>query len=223
MNKCKVQKMLHGGIMKHGFTLPVLFLVLAAALNCIAPETSQAEYADRELSNYVAIKGGIYSPSDHYDIDDFNYGQDRFDNKTGFNGELAIGHYFLPILAVELGAGYFESKGTPVTPPGETKLKVVPIIATGKVLLPLGLIEPYGEFGIGAYFTELDVKGNEGEFSGSSEITYGLHGGAGINFNVTDSVFLGAEVRYLWAEPSFGGQHINLNGFTTTANLGLRF
>ena len=69
MNKCKVQKMLHGGIMKHGFTLPVLFLVLAAALNCIAPETSQAEYADRELSNYVAIKGGIYSPSDHYDID----------------------------------------------------------------------------------------------------------------------------------------------------------
>ena len=31
------------------------------------------------------------------------------------------------------------------------------------------------------------------------------------------------EGRYLWANPSFDGEHIKLNGFTTTANLGLRF
>lgn len=210
--------------MKPGFALPALFLVLATALIVIAPPASQAEYAAGKPANYVAIKGGIYSPSESFDINDFNAGlTDRLDSKTGFNGELAIGHYFLPVLAVELGVGYFESKGSPAAAPGETKLKVVPVIATGKVLLPIGMIEPYGEFGIGAYFTELDVTGNSGSFRGSSEITYGLHGGAGINFNVTDSLFLGVEGRYLWAEPSFGGEHIKLNGFTTTANLGLRF
>lgn len=231
MNKCKGQIKgqikSHGGIRKLSFALPALFLVIAAALICIAPPASQAEqaeYAAREPADYIAFKVGFYSPSESFDIDNFNSGQtDRFDSKTGFNGEIAIGHYILPILVMELGAGYFESKGSPAAAPGETKLKVVPVIATGKVLLPLGLIEPYGEFGIGAYFTQLDVTGNSGSFSGSSEITYGLHGGAGVNFNVTDSMFLGVEGRYLWANPSFGGQHIKLNGFTTTANLGLRF
>jgi hypothetical protein len=44
-----------------------------------------------------------------------------------------------------------------------------------------------------------------------------------VNFNVTPNVFLGAEGRYLWAKPSFGGQDIKLDGFTVTGNLGFRF
>jgi len=196
------------------------FLIFTVALIGVTPPVFAAE----KPSNYVALKGGIYSPSDSYDLDNFNGGSiTHLDNKTGFNGEVAIGHYFLPVFAVELGAGYFESKGSPAAAPGDAKLKAVPVLATAKALLPLGPIEPYGEFGIGAYFTKFDVNGNLGSFSGSSDFTYGLHAGAGVNFNITDIIFLGFEGRYLWAKPSYGGQDIKLDGFTTTADLGVRF
>jgi opacity protein-like surface antigen len=87
----------------------------------------------------------------------------------------------------------------------------------------LGPIEPYGEFGIGAYIADLDVSGNLGDFSSSTKGVFGFHAGAGVNFNITPILFLGVEGRYLWAKPSFGGQDIKLDGFTVTADLGLRF
>lgn len=189
----------------------------------VAAWVSIASAAETPI-NYLELKAGVYSPSDSFDLHNFNGGVDsHLDSKTGFNGEVAIGRYLIPILAVELGAGYFESKGSPATPPGETKLKVVPVTATAKVLAPLGPVEPYGEFGIGAYFSRLELDGNLGAFSGSSDTTYGLHAGAGVNVNVADNVFLGVEGRYLWAKPSFGGQDVKLNGFTVTGDLGYRF
>jgi opacity protein-like surface antigen len=198
-----------------------LYLSLTVALVCITSPV----FAEDKPANYFALKAGVYSPSTSYNLRDFNNGNEsRLDSKTGFDGELAIGHYFLPMFAIELGAGYFESKGSPAAEPGETRLKVVPVLVTGKVLIPIGtVIEPYGEFGIGAYFTKLEVNGNLGSFSGSSKITYGLHAGAGINFNITDATFLGVEGRYLWAKPSYGGQDVKLDGFTATAVLGFRY
>jgi opacity protein-like surface antigen len=201
-----------------------LSLVLSAVLIALAPSTSLAEPASEKNSSYTVIKGGIYSPSDTYDLDNFNNGStSHLDTKTGFNGELAFGHYFLPIFGIELGAGYFESKGSPAAEPGSTKLKVVPVLASAKLFLPLGSIEPYGEVGIGAYFTKLEVSGNLGSFSGSSKVTYGVHAGVGLNINLTDTFFLGAEGRYIRAKPEFGGQPVKLNGFTATIDLGFRY
>jgi hypothetical protein len=57
----------------------------------------------------------------------------------------------------------------------------------------------------------------------SKEVTYGLHAGGGLNINLQDTMFLGVEGKYLWAEPSFGGQHIKLDGFVSTAVLGFRY
>jgi len=189
-----------------------------------SPVSAQDKSADDKPANYIALKGGVYSPSRSYHIRDFNDGnKTRLDSKTGFDGELAVGHYFLPVFAIELGAGYFESKGSPASVPGKTKLKVVPVLVTGKVLIPIGpVFEPYGEFGAGAYFTSLKVTGNVGSFSSDSKITYGLHAGGGMNFNITDTSFLGVEGRYLWAKPAYGGEDIRLDGFTVTAVLGLR-
>jgi len=200
-------------------------LILAAALICMtSPVSAEDNPMKGKSENYVTLKGGVYSPSKSYHLRDFNDGnRSKLDSKTGFNGEIAVGHYFIPMLAIELGAGYFESKGSPDAEPGETKLKVVPVLLTGKVLIPIGpVIEPYGEFGIGAYFTKLNITGNSGRFSGDSKITYGLHAGAGINFNITDTTFVGVEGRYLWAKPKYGGQYINMDGFTATAVLGFR-
>jgi opacity protein-like surface antigen len=192
----------------------VLILVLSAALTGIASLASAAG----NPSNYVVLKGGLYSPNNDFDI-----GATHFELDDGFVAELAVGHYIVPFFATELGIGYFESKASPAVPPGEVKFKVVPVTLTGKVLLPFGPIEPYGEFGIGGYITEADVSGTIGNFAGSTKGVFGLHAGGGVNFNITPNVFLGAEGRYLWAKPSFGGQDIKLDGFTVTGNLGYRF
>jgi opacity protein-like surface antigen len=200
---------MEGKMMKTPFAI---FLVLAVALIGIAPTVSLAEYP----SNYLVLKGGLYSPSDDFDLQ----GQ-HFNHDDGFVAEIAYGRYFMPMFALELGAGYFESEAS--APAGETKFKVVPVTLTGKVLFPIGPVEPYGEFGIGGYFADADVSGSITNFSGSTESVFGLHAGAGVNFNITPTIFLGAEGRYLWAKPSWGGTDIKLDGFTVTANLGFRF
>jgi opacity protein-like surface antigen len=202
---------LGGKMMKTAFAS---FLVLAVALIGIAPSVSLAE----NPSNYFVLKGGLYSPGQDFDV-----GAAHFELDDGFVAELAVGHYIVPFFAAELGVGYFESKATPAVPAGETKFKVVPVTLTGKVLFPFGPIEPYGEFGIGGYITKVDVSGTIPNFSSSTKGVFGLHAGGGVNFNITPSVFLGAEGRYIWAKPSFGGQDIKLDGFTVTADLGFRF
>src|SRR5512144_2142807 len=134
-------------MMKTAFAV---LLVLAVAVIGVAPSGALAEYP----SNYVVLKGGLYSPSDDFDLQ----GQ-HFDRDDGFVAELAYGHYFMPMFALELGAGYFESKASAAVPPGETKFKVVPLTLTGKVLFPIGPVEPYGEFGLGGYITQTDLSG----------------------------------------------------------------
>lgn len=214
-------------------TKSILFLILAVALIGInspasaedKPATAdKSSYSEYKPVNYVLLKGGIYSPSENFDLDNFNGGTTaRLDSKTGFAGEVAVGHYFLPMLAVEIGAGYFESEGSPAAQDGDTKLRVVPLIATGKVFLPLGMFEPYGLAGIGAYISDLNVHNNTGTLRGSTEITYGFHAGAGFNINFHNNMFAGVEGKYLWAEPEFGGRDIKLDGFVTTANIGFRY
>ncbi|MBU0483616.1 MAG: porin family protein [Proteobacteria bacterium] len=198
----------------------VMTIVLATTLTGIITPAFAAE----NPANYLMIKAGVYSPSSSHDLNDFNGGsRTRLDSETGFAGEIAAGHYFLPMVALELGAGYFQSEGSAAAQPGETKLKVVPVTLSGKVLLPLGMFEPYGLLGVGAYITDLDVSGNTGNFSGSSETSFGLHAGGGVNLNFNKEMFVGLEGKYLWSKPSFGGQDIDLDGFITTVNLGFRY
>jgi len=197
-------------------------LVLAVMLTGI----TATAFAEDKPANYVALKGGVYSPSDSYDIDNFNSGnRTSLDSKTGFAGELAFGHYFLPMLAVEVGAGYFESDGSAEAEPGEVTLKVVPVVATAKALLPLGIFEPYALFGAGAYFTDFEASGNNNNstFNGSTDVTYGLHAGAGLNVDFAKNLFAGVEAKYLWVESDFDGQDVNIDGFITTAVIGVRF
>src|SRR5660397_136145 len=106
---------------KMGKTVFALFLALAVGLTGIAPSVSLAEYP----SNYVVLKGGLYSPSNDFDLQ----GQ-HFNHDDGFVAEIAYGHYFMPMFALELGAGYFESKASAAVPAGETKFKVVCLLYT---------------------------------------------------------------------------------------------
>ena len=208
----------------------ILNLIVAMAVLGITSAAYAADEKpgkDEKPLNYVVLKGGMYSPSTTFDLDyavGANTTKRHLDSKVGFAGEVAMGHYFLPELAVELGAGYFQSKGSEATV-GNAMLRVVPLIATAKVFLPMGVFEPYGLAGIGAYISDIEVNENSTvkQIKNSTEVTYGFHAGAGFNINFTSKMFAGLEGKYLWAEPSFGGQHVKLDGFITTANLGFRF
>jgi opacity protein-like surface antigen len=217
-----------GGIVK---TKCALFAVVVLGMAGFASLASAAR-----PGSYLALKGGIYSPSASFNIKNVGISNDTFDadTKAGFDGEIAIGHYILPTLALELGAGYFKGKGSiKTTPVHDVKFDVIPVVITAKVLVPVGPIDPYGEAGLGAYFTKFKVADNLNTFSGNT--TFGLHAGAGLNINISPSVFLGVEGRYVTANPSFGNQKIKLNdteyaldgfklnGFTTTLVLGFGF
>jgi outer membrane protein W len=216
-------------------TKRALFLLIVFGLAGLAPQSSGAE----RLGSYLALKGGIYSPSASFDLGNVDVeAAFKGDAKSGVDGELAFGHFFLPTFALELGAGYFKAKGS-FDATGATgthhrlDFNVIPIIVSAKAFIPAGPVDPYGELGIGAYITDFTVNDNTSTFSGTT--TFGAHAGAGLNINFSPHAFIGVEGRYVWANPSFGDQKIKLNdteytlngfklnGFTTTLALGYSF
>ncbi|MDO9693900.1 MAG: outer membrane beta-barrel protein [Candidatus Latescibacteria bacterium] len=213
--------------------LATILLIAICAVG-FAPLNSEAA----AMGNYLTLKGGIYSPSKTFNLGNVDI-ETTFDSdtETGVAGEVAIGHYVLPTLALEFGVGYFNGKGT-LKPRTSAVLQqadfdVIPVLLTAKAFIPAGAIFPYGELGVGAYFTKFDVTDNANTFEG--DMTLGMHAGAGINVNITRKAFLGVEGRYVWANPSFGDQQIRLNdteyalngfelnGFTTMLALGFCF
>jgi opacity protein-like surface antigen len=215
---------------RRGLALAVATLVGLSGLAVPASAGGQS-------GNYLALKGGIYSPSQDFDLGEVNV-ENTFDAdaKSGVAGEIAFGRFFSPSFALELGIGYFKSKATLPDELSATRnidFNVIPVILSAKVFVPIGPVFPFGEFGVGAYFSEFDVSDNVNTFEGTA--TFGIHAGAGVNTFVSPRVFVGLEGRYVWNDPSFGGQEINLNGddyslrgfklngFTMLAVLGLTF
>lgn len=203
--------------------LSVIFL-LGVLVTGIAPTVFASDEGTGDDQSYFVIKGGLYSPNEKYEINDFNAGTtSHLDPKTGLNGEIALGEYSEPDLAVELGIGYFESKGAPAGEPGSTRLTAVPVVVTAKGFVPMGALAPYLEVGVGLYLTKLEASGNTGSFSSRSKNTVGMHAGAGFNIDLSRILFIGLESRYLWVKPDYGGQTVKLNGFATTIDLGFRY
>jgi opacity protein-like surface antigen len=171
--------------------------------------------------NYVVAKLGIYSPTSN-DLNGFS---------TGFNGELAFGHYLNPYFAIELGVGYAQTNGdvTVVYPygakyPGSEKIEITPLTASLRLSYPVNRwVELYGIGGIGAYFVNdhIDIS-NHGEISDNTTAFGGQLGG-GINFNLTTNFFIGAECKYVWTTASLYGADVNLGGVRATGNFGVRF
>jgi hypothetical protein len=87
------------------------------ALVAMASLVSVPAFAE-QLENYGAVKLGIYSPRSY-----FSNGNDF---SKGFDGELALGHYFHRHLAGEVGLGYFR------TTAGSDQMTVIPVTVTGK-------------------------------------------------------------------------------------------
>lgn len=199
----------------------VLFLLFVAALIGAAPSVSMAEPAWQEYPGYTAIKGGYYYPTERIRLDEFS-GTD-FERRNGFNGEIAFGRHYGPVFGTEFGIGYFENERFPGVGPGRTQLEALPVLLSAKLFLPIGPIEPYGEFGVGAYFTKFEVENPVGGNRVFREVDYGTHAGVGVNINFTDTFYVGLEGRYRWVEPEYDGRELKLDGYTATLNLGFRY
>lgn len=182
--------------------------------------------------NYVALKGGIYSPQSD-DLEDF---------ETGFNGEISVGHFFHPNFALELAIGYFETEDSVsgfIPALGnftrKDEITAVPVTLAAKGIYPIGRGELFAAGGIGVYYIEgeTDISTSAlGRFAfDGDDGVFGFHLGLGGHMNIAENLFLGIEGKYLWAEAEFEGSlsgvpielNADLEGFTATANLGLRF
>ena len=191
----------------------------------------------RAPANYFVFKAGVYSP----ESDELRH----FD--SGFNGEIAFGHYFHPNFAMELGAGYFEVEPTYRShyyyrsyyyyggSSEKDRIWVVPITLSLKPALQFPPFELYALGGGGLYIINVETSGNLGQtgsfsFSDSGSV-FGAHLGAGLNWNITPRVAIGVEGKYIWAEKKFektvNNETVQVNadvqGLQTTLNLSFRF
>ena len=108
-----------------------------------------------------------------------------------------------------------------------------------KGIIPLDRFEIYGIGGIGAYINRgegptfspgISGIGSRVSFS-DTDVAFGGYLGAGVNFNITNTFFLGVEGKYLWTKANFestlNGYNLKLDvdirGFIVTGNLGVRF
>lgn len=188
-------------------------LVLTMTLVFLLPISATGQ----EKRDYIIAKGGVYSPTGG--LDDLNFG-------SGFDGEVAWGHYFLPNLALEVGAGYFESDD----------IRVVPFLATGKAIYPTGNWELFAAVGVGAYFAKFDGTLNNPVLGtihfNDDDAVFGLNLGFGVNYNISEEFFLGIEGKYLLtSDAEFGSVATNgsasletdLDGYIVTGVFGFRF
>jgi opacity protein-like surface antigen len=174
-------------------------LLFVAVLLCLAPAAALAQVPP----NAVTLKAGAYFPQAN-DVDDFD---------TGFNMELSYSRYFHPNFALELGVGYFKSEDG-------AELTSYPFTLNLKGIYPFMGAELYGLAGVGAYY----VKAESGPFD-ENDTVLGFQLGIGANFDLTPVIFVGAEGKYFWAKPDFGGPEgeVKIDGILATINLGYRF
>jgi len=180
---------------------------------------------------YLAIKPGIYSPQSS-DLEGFD---------TGFSGEIAFGYRFNPNLAGEIGIGFFDTHGEN-TVGGTTyqgqdfDIYVYPITFTLKAILPYKRWEFYGLAGVGVYIVsgpyEYHDHHHDYDDDYDYDVIFGGYLGAGIHYNVTPRIFVGAEGKYLWTDKAkieYGGFEppydikFKMDGIIATGVIGFRF
>lgn len=204
------------------------FRLLAAAAIAAAASLAHAQ-APVEKPYYLNARVGAYMPQDE-DLDDGGFG-------AGLAAEVAIGRRFTPMFAAELGVGHFRSSSDAITifdpDVGDVSvdfdLAVTPILATAKLLLPAGALEPYALAGAGLYMAEMTGNASVGGMSASvsdKDNVFGFHLGAGAAINVTPAASLGLELRYVIANAEFSDfydQSIGLEGLQISGGATFRF
>jgi opacity protein-like surface antigen len=187
----------------------------------------------QESPNYVTVKAGIYNPTD--DLDDLD---------RGTNVEVSFGHYFNPNFVLEGGIGKFETDETfsgfdPFVLGSfseKDEVSVIPLTVNAKRIVPFHGGEGYLGIGIGFYIVDFDADLSSSTLGSASvslsDTIIGINFLAGLNFNISDKWFLGVEGKYIITQDGKDSDVIfgvpielegNINGYTLTGVLGVRF
>ncbi len=168
--------------------------------------------------NYVVAKLGVYSPISN-ELSDYS---------SDFNGEVDFGHYFSPYFAAEFGVGHLQTSGTVLTFSGffaTEDIDATYLEATAKAVFPVPYYysrhyQPFMDLylggGLGVYFANDNVDAIG--FS-TSDTVPGFHILGGADFNLNQNVFLGLELKYMYAKPF----DTDIEGMIFTGNIGYRF
>ena len=164
---------------------------------------SNALADDLDKKNYIIVKPGLYSPQSN-ELNEFN---------NGLNFEIGYGRYLSKYIAIE---PFFSTFYTTAKFSGSDAVfgdyKEEDLIsATGanlaiKGIAPLNFGELYAMGGAGIYFLGVaaDVDGSLIDLDFSDYTTeLGLFLGGGANVNITKSIYIGVEGKYLWLETEF--------------------
>jgi opacity protein-like surface antigen len=213
-------------VMKKGFLFCFLALTFLIPINVLA-----------QPPFYLAIKPGIYSPQSS-DLDGFD---------TGFSGEIAFGYRLTPNLAGEIGVGFFYTHGENTVGGAtyggqEFDIYVYPITFTLKAILPYKRWEFYGLAGVGVYIVSGPYEYHDHHYDNHHhdyddddydyDAIFGGYLGAGIHYNITPRIFVGAEGKYLWTDKAkieYGGfgppydLKFKMDGIIATGVFGFRF
>ena len=196
--------------------------VLLAGLFILVIGVTPILGADANPNNYVVGKIGFYTPTSS-DLSGYD---------TGFNTEVAFGHYFTPNFALEGAIGYYQTKGDVIVVdqgflyPADEKIEIMPVTLSLRVSIPITRLELYGIGGIGAYYIydRIELKYDRyHDYISDDKTALGFHLGGGLNFNISRRFFVGVEVKYVWLNATLYGQDVNLGGVRGTGNFGFRF
>lgn len=200
----------------------IILLLLAVIFILSVPTTSLAEH--KRWDGYLSFKGGLYWPIG--DLQDADFG-------SGFNGEVVVGMYVNPNLALEFGGGYFRPGNVHLESGGITEkhsVWVIPVIANIKGVLPLEHVELFGGGGFGLYFANYDIDGYDPSTdpptykTEDDDTVFGGHVLAGFNIDISKNVFIGVEGKYIFtANARLFDSKVNLDGLMLTGALGTRF
>ena len=192
-------------------------LVLGFLLILSAPLTS---FAQDGKGGYITVKPGVYSPTSDLDHKGF---------ESGFNGEVAVGTYYTPNLALEAAIGYYQTEASKrgADFDEEDDVWVIPVTISFKGVLPVKPLELSLGVGGGVYFANINADGHvssEGFSTDDSAVAWGAHAVAGATVDIGPKVFLGVEGKYVVTTTAdLLDTKVNLNGFMLTGVLGYRF
>jgi outer membrane protein W len=180
-----------------------------------------ASFSEDRTGSYFVVKPGAYFPTGNLDDKGF---------VNSFSGEVAVGTYYTPNVALELGSGYFRSQssngGLELGSSEKDTIWAVPLTVTFKGVLPLGSAELYLGGGGGVYFTEINAKGSNasGNFNvDAHEVAIGGHVVGGGDIALTRHIFVGAEGKYIFTNDVHPfGTKVQLNGVMLLGVLGYR-
>jgi hypothetical protein len=203
---------------KGGYMKRIILSVFVLGISFMFSGTGEAFWEDlpyigEDNPHYFTARAGAYFPTG--DLDDIDF-------DSGFAGEFAYGYRINRFAAVELGVGYFQSETD--NPVIDADFWSVPVTVSVIGILPLDPVEFYAGAAAGFYYGKIDfdkpfdLDENDTVFGGNARV--------GLQINLGDVAFVGAEGRFIFTDAMNLGQTLpqaHINGYIVTGHMGVRF